>query len=91
MSGDDLGQHLKEQLEAINRVALAGMKSGREIAQRDAELRAKPLIDSLKEMEEGYRERCHYCGGSLATCDGLTNGCRAQAARAALAEYKAAK
>lgn len=39
---------------------------------------------ALREMEEGYRERCNYCGGDRAICDRLTapSGCRAQNARA---------
>ena len=44
--------------------------------------------EALKEMEEGYRFRCNYCGGDLGICKGTPTGpkipCRAKDARAAL-------
>lgn len=43
------------------------------------------LLAALEEMEEGYRERCEYCAGSIRSCDGAPGDCRAKLARAVLA------
>lgn len=55
-----------------------------ETRPQTVERRAQELVAALIEMEEGYRERCNYCGGHMETCERLSapSGCRAQNARA---------
>src|SRR3990167_2390443 len=48
---------------------------------------APDLLDALKEMEQGYRERCNYCCGETKICQNVpVGGCRAPYARATIAK-----
>jgi len=54
-------------------------------AKEEVERDAGSLLGHLREMEEGYRERCNYCGGDLDLCGALP-ACRAKSARVAIDE-----
>ena len=61
--------------------------NGEEMRRTDEQAqRATRAEEALREMEEGYRERCNYCGGNVGICSRLSapSGCRAQKARALL-------